>query len=176
MVPKQWHHQTTMMPATAASKTRVRVRLARRPDESQAWVRFRAVRISVTTFSLVLDLSERRLYKFKAGRQVGSYPVGIGRPATPTPTGSYFIAFHASPNGPGYGQAMLETSAHSKVIKTFEGGNDAIIAIHGPITAASDAAIGTDGTRISNGCIRMHDRQLRKLIWVPDGTPLAIVP
>jgi lipoprotein-anchoring transpeptidase ErfK/SrfK len=174
-VPKKWHHTTTMMPITDADKTRVRVRLARRPDEAQAWLRRRAVTFDVTTFSLVLDLSKRRLYKFKLGRQVGSYPVGIGVPQTPTPTGNYFIAFHADPNGPGYGTVMLETSAHSKVIRTFEGGSDAIIAIHGPITAASDAAIGNGGTRISNGCIRMHDRQLLKVAWVPDGSPLAIV-
>jgi lipoprotein-anchoring transpeptidase ErfK/SrfK len=175
-VPKKWHHQTTMMPVTAAAKGRVKVRLARRPDGSQAWLRLRAVKITVITYDLVLDLSERRLYEFKGGRQVGSYPVGVGLPQTPTPTGHYFIAFHATPNGPGYGAVMLETSAHSKVFRTFEGGNDAIIAIHGPITSASDARIGKNGTRISNGCIRMHDRQLEKVMWVPDGTPITIVP
>jgi lipoprotein-anchoring transpeptidase ErfK/SrfK len=175
-VPKRWRGKTTWMPITDANKTRVRVRLARRPDESQAWVRRRAVKVTATSFALVLDLSQRRLYKFKAGRQLGSYPVGIGLPNTPTPTGNYFIAFHANPNGPGYGAVMLETSAHSKVIRTFEGGNDAIIAIHGPITSASNAAIGKNGTRISNGCIRMHDSQLLKVAWVVDGTPLAIVP
>jgi lipoprotein-anchoring transpeptidase ErfK/SrfK len=125
---------------------------------------------------LLVDISQRRIYLFKAGRQVGSYPVGVGLPQTPTPTGNYFIAFHAPPNGPGYGAVMLETSAHSKVFRTFEGGNDAIIAIHGPITSASDARIGKNGTRISNGCIRMHDRQLEKVMWVPDGTPITIVP
>jgi lipoprotein-anchoring transpeptidase ErfK/SrfK len=176
MVPKKWRGKTTWMPATDATKSRVRVRLARRPDEAQAWVNRRVVKYQVTTFDLVLDLSQRRMYKFKLGRQVGSYPVGEGLPATPTPTGNYFIAFHADPNGPGYGTVMLETSAHSKVMRTFEGGNDAIIAIHGPITAQSNAQIGKNGTRISNGCIRMHNNDLLKVAWVPDGTPLAIVP
>jgi lipoprotein-anchoring transpeptidase ErfK/SrfK len=176
IVPKKWHGQTTVMPIIAADRSRVRVRLARRPDGSKVWVRMRAVRITITTYDLVLDLSKRRLYEFKAGRQIRSFPVGEGRPQTPTPTGHYFIAFHASPTGPGFGAVMLETSAHSKVIRTFEGGNDAIIAIHGPITPQSDAAIGTDGTRISNGCIRMHPRQLLKVAWVPDGTPFTIVP
>jgi len=175
-VPKKWRGHVSVMPITNATKTRVKVRLARRPDEAQAWVNRRAVKIGVTTFSLVLDLSQRRMYKFKAGKQLGSYPVGEGLPQTPTPTGNYFIAFHANPNGPGYGVVMLETSAHSKVIRTFEGGNDAIIAIHGPITPASNAAIGKNGTRISNGCIRMHGPQLLKIAWVTDGTPLAIVP
>jgi lipoprotein-anchoring transpeptidase ErfK/SrfK len=174
-VPKAWYGRTTAMPITDTSATRVKVRLARRPDESQIWVRRRAVTIGMTRYALVLDLSKRRMYVFKSGRQIASYPVGVGLPQTPTPTGNYFIAFHAPPNGPGYGAVMLETSAHSKVFRTFEGGNDAIIAIHGPITSASDAAIGKNGTRISNGCIRMHDGQLVKVAQVPDGTPLAIV-
>ena len=60
------------------------------------------------------------------------------------------------------------------MLRTFEGGNDAIIAIQGPITAQSDAAIGKNGTRISNGCIRMHNRQLVKVARVPDGTPIIL--
>jgi lipoprotein-anchoring transpeptidase ErfK/SrfK len=164
------------MPVTAESRTRVKVRLARRPDESQVWVRRRAVTFSATKYALLIDLSKHRLYMFKAGRQVGSFPVGVGLPQTPTPTGTYFIAFHAPPNGPGYGPVMLETSAHSRVFTTFEGGNDAIIAIHGPITAQSDAQIGKNGTRISNGCIRMHNSQLVKAARVPDGTPLIVAP
>jgi lipoprotein-anchoring transpeptidase ErfK/SrfK len=67
---------------------------------------------------------------------------------------------------------MLETSAHSTVFRTFEGGNDAIIAIHGPI--GSDAAIGTNGAAISNGCIRMHNSQLVKVAHVEDGSPIII--
>lgn len=176
MVPKKWHGVTTAMPVTGADKTRVRVRLARRPDESQAWIRGRAVKWSLTKYDLVLDLSKRRLYEFKLYRQIASYPVGVGMPDTPTPTGTYFIAFHADPTGPGYGAVMLETSAHSKVFQTFEGGNDAIIALHGPITPEANAAIGKNGTQISHGCIRMHDKQLLKVAWVPDGTPLSIVP
>ncbi len=175
-VPKRWHGQTTAMPITNANRNWVKVRLARRPDGSQAWVHLRAVKITITTYALVLDLSELRLYEFKAGRQIASYPVGVGMPATPTPTGHYFIAFHATPTGPGYGPVMLETSAHSKALRTFDGGNDAIIAIHGPITSAANAAIGKNGTRVSHGCIRMHDSQLLKVAWVPYGTPLAIVP
>jgi lipoprotein-anchoring transpeptidase ErfK/SrfK len=61
------------------------------------------------------------------------------------------------------------------VYKTFEGGNDAIIAIHGPITAGANQQIGTHGTRISNGCIRMHDNELVKVGKVPDGTPFIVV-
>lgn len=175
-VPKSWYGRTSVMPVTAESPTRVKVRLARRPNESQIWVRRHAVTLSSTKYALLVDISQHRLYLFKAGRQLGSFPVGVGLKQTPTPTGIYFLAFHAPPNGPGYGPVMLETSAHSNVFTTFEGGNDAIIAIHGPITAQSDAAIGKNGTRISNGCIRMHDSQLVKVAKVPDGTPIILAP
>jgi lipoprotein-anchoring transpeptidase ErfK/SrfK len=175
-VPKTWYGRTTVMPVTDQSRTRVRVRLARRPDESQIWVRRRAVTFTSTNYALLIDISKHRIYMFKSGRQIASYPVGDGLPQTPTPTGNYFIAFHAPPNGPGYGPVMLETSAHSRVFRTFEGGNDAIIAIHGPITAQSDAQIGKNGTAISNGCIRMHNRQLVKVARVPDGTPIILAP
>jgi lipoprotein-anchoring transpeptidase ErfK/SrfK len=133
------------------------------------------VTFGLTHYALVIDLSKRHIYLFNHGKQKGGFPIGEGLPQTPTPTGKYFIAFHAPPNGPGYGSQMLETSAHSTVFKTFEGGNDAIIAIHGPITSSSDARIGAHGTRISNGCIRMHDTQLDKVVKVQDGTPLFIV-
>jgi lipoprotein-anchoring transpeptidase ErfK/SrfK len=175
-VPKAWYGRTSVMPVTDSSSTRVKVRLARRPDESQAWVRRKTVTLSSTTYALLIDISKHRIYLFKSGRQVASYPVGVGLPQTPTPTGNYFIAFHAPPNGPGYGPVMLETSAHSQVFQSFEGGDDAIIAIHGPITSQSDAAIGSNGTRISNGCIRMHNSQLVKIARVPDGTPIILAP
>jgi lipoprotein-anchoring transpeptidase ErfK/SrfK len=176
IVPTSWYGRRTVMPVTAQSRTRVRVRLARRPDESQVWVRRRAVTLSFTRYAVLIDISQHRLYLFKAGRQLATYPVGVGLPQTPTPTGTYFIAFHAPPNGPGYGPVMLETSAHSRVFQSFEGGNDAIIALHGPITSESDAQIGKNGTAISNGCIRMHNNQLVKVARVPDGTPIILAP
>jgi lipoprotein-anchoring transpeptidase ErfK/SrfK len=175
-VPRAWYGRTTVMPVTDQSRTRLKVRLARRPDESQVWVRRHAVTLSSTTYALLIDISQHRLYLFKSGRQLASYPVGVGLRQTPTPTGDYFIAFHAPPNGPGYGPVMLETSAHSRVFTSFEGGDDAIIALHGPITPESNAEIGKNGAAISNGCIRMHNSELVKVARVPDGTPIVLAP
>ena len=76
-------------------------------------------------------------------------------------------------NGPGYGSVMLETSAHSRAIEHFEGGDDAIIAIHGSIF--SDSEIGDHGAAISNGCIRMHEWDLRQVAHVADGSPVLLV-
>jgi lipoprotein-anchoring transpeptidase ErfK/SrfK len=144
-VPGGWYGRTSVLPVVSRTRSRLQVRPA------------------------------RRLYLFRNGQQLSSYPVGVGVPATPTPTGSYFLAFHAPPNGPGYGPVMLETSAHSTAFTTFEGGNDAIIAIHGPIDSYSDSRIGTVGAALSNGCIRMHNSDLVKVARAPDGTPIVLV-
>jgi lipoprotein-anchoring transpeptidase ErfK/SrfK len=171
-VPRNWYGRTSVLPIVDATKKRVEVRLARRPNESTTWLRLSAINFGYSVQAILIDVSQRRLYVFNKGKQKYSFPIGVGRPQTPTPPGTFFLAFHAPPNSPEYGSVMLETSAHSTVFRTFEGGNDAIIAIHGPI--GSDAAIGKNGAAISNGCIRMHNSQLVKAAHVEDGSPIII--
>jgi lipoprotein-anchoring transpeptidase ErfK/SrfK len=43
------------------------------------------------SFYLSVDLSQRRLYVMRDGEEVDSYPVAVGRPKYPTPTGSFRI-------------------------------------------------------------------------------------
>jgi lipoprotein-anchoring transpeptidase ErfK/SrfK len=112
---------------------------------------------------------------FASGQEVGSFPAGIGTVDDPTPTGPYFVAFRAPAPNAGYGPFMLVTSAHSDAINNWEGMGDAITAIHGPITAADDARIGTTGARISHGCVRLHDWDVERLVGIPPGTPLDII-
>lgn len=173
-VPGTWYGYPSILPVIDATAQRLHVRLAQRPDESTSWITRSGVVMSRTHWAILVDISQHWLYVFRNGVQTESYPVGTGARGTPTPTGTYFLAFHAPPNGPGYGSVMLETSAHSRVISHFEGGNDAIIAIHGPISSQSDAEIGNHGAAISNGCIRMHDRDLNQVKHVPDGAPVIL--
>lgn len=172
-VPGTWYGYPSALPVLARTADRLEVRLAQRPDETTTWINKSAAVLTKSHWAIVVDTSQHWLYVFKWGQQVGSFPVGNGAPGTPTPTGTYFIAFHAPPNGPGYGSVMLETSAHSRVIAHFEGGDDAIIAIHGPV--GSDYEIGNHGAAISNGCIRMHDWDLRKVAPVRNGSPVFLV-
>jgi lipoprotein-anchoring transpeptidase ErfK/SrfK len=177
-VPGSWYGRVSVLPIVAVKGHRIKVRTAQRPNEHETWITSSSrIYRSSTPYAIVIDLKLRHLFVFKSGRQIGAYPVGVGVSRTPTPTGTYFVAFHAPPTpGADYGSVMLETSAHSEVLKTFEGGSDAIVAIHGPITGQANAQIGKDGTRISNGCIRMHDNNLVKVGKVPDGTPVIITP
>ncbi len=68
----------------------------------------------------------------------------------------------------------MVTSAHSKTQTDWEQSGDGMIGIHGPLGA--DVKIGTTGTRVSHGCIRLHLPDLRKLRPVPAGSPIYIVP
>jgi lipoprotein-anchoring transpeptidase ErfK/SrfK len=174
-VPGSWYGYPSILPVLNSTADRMQVRLAQRPDESTTWITRSAVVMTRTHYAIVVDISQHWLYVFRYGVEQASYPVGTGARGTPTPTGSYFLAFHAPPNsGADYGSVMLETSAHSRVISHFEGGNDAIIAIHGPISSQSDAEIGNHGAAISNGCIRMHNRDLNQVKHVPNGTPIIL--
>jgi L,D-transpeptidase catalytic domain len=97
--------------------------------------------------------------------------LGVGTPDDPTPAGEFFVAFDEPPPEPGvgYGPFVLVTSAHSPSIADWEGSGDAVIGIHGPL--GMDAAIGTEGARISHGCVRLHLSALDRL----SGRDLAIV-
>jgi len=170
-IAPRWYGHWSVLPVIATKNFRLKVRLPRRPNESTTWVRVTDVRYSRTPYAVLVDLKYRRLFWFNAGHRVASFPVGIGSPTDPTPTGSYFIAFHSPPPDPGYGPVVLATSAHSNVIQDF-GGGDAIIAIHGPIDAAG--LIGRSGAAISHGCIRMQDAALSQIRGLPDGTPVVI--
>jgi hypothetical protein len=174
-VPASWYGYPSILPVISTTRGWVEVREAQRPNESTAWVPAADVTVSRDPYYLVVSLATTHLELFFHGYPLIDVPVGVGAPATPTVTGNFFVAMKAPPPGPGYGPFMLVTSAHSNAITDWEGGGDAIIAIHGPIDATADGLIGTTGAHLSNGCIRLHDPDLARLASVPAGTPLDIV-
>jgi lipoprotein-anchoring transpeptidase ErfK/SrfK len=170
-----WYGYRLVLPVVAEQPEWLQVRLPQRPNQSTAWVKAADVTLSSTSYRIVVSLSATHLTVYRAGFPILRFPAGIGTTATPTVTGSYFVAVHESHVAAPYGPFVLDTSAHSEAIQSWEGAGDAIIAIHGPITATADARIGTTGTRISNGCIRLHDSDLAQLAVIPVGTPVDIV-
>jgi lipoprotein-anchoring transpeptidase ErfK/SrfK len=127
---------------------------------------------------IVVDLSERHLYFYRYDRLVKRYPVAVGQPAYPTPTGTYFIiqmtknpkwlppnsdwAKNATPAPPGpnnpLGTRWMGTSAPG-------------IGIHGVPTSENSSI----GTYASHGCIRMFNWDAVQLFGrVAIGTPVII--
>ena len=170
-----WYGYALVVPVVADQPGWLQVRLPQRPNGSTAWVQVADVTLSTTPYDIVVDLGLRNLFVYDAGRKVMAFPIGIGLPATPTVTGHYFVAVREPGIArPDYGPLILDTSAHSDAIQSWDGMGDAIIAIHGPITSAADSEIGAGGARVSNGCIRLHDSDLAQLAVIPVGAPVDI--
>jgi lipoprotein-anchoring transpeptidase ErfK/SrfK len=173
-VPAKWQTIPSMLAVVGqAPGGWLHVRLAQRPDQSTAWIHASDAILATTPYRIVVNLTTTHLQLYKVNRLVLNAPVGVGAPDTPTPPGHYFVAFVEPPISPAYGPFIMITSAHSEAIADWAGTGDAIIGIHGPVGA--DAAIGTAGAHISNGCVRMHDSQLLRLEDVPPGSPIDIV-
>lgn len=153
-----------------ASGDWIRVALPGRPNGHSGWIRGSTTRPAQTAWRLRVDISLRRLTVFKLGRAVRTFHAIVGKPATPTPTGSFFVeeAVHLGPAAVG-GPYALALSARSAVLQEFAGGPGQI-AIHG-----RDNVGGTLGTAVSHGCVRLADEAMRWLVGrVGAGTPVTV--
>lgn len=151
----------------------LRVQLPIWPNGQEGWVKASDVRLAQATERVVVDLSARRLVRFREGRRVARLRVAIGKAATPTPPGRFFVWARIGtgrPSGP-YGSYVLGLSGFSEAIEPWtEWPGQPRLAIHGT-DDPTDA-----GHAVSNGCIRVLNRLLRVLHDVPMGTPVRIRP
>ena len=149
----------------------VHVFLPTRPNGSSGWIRRSQVRILVDPYRIRIDLGRRRLTVSRLGRVFMKQPIGVGRAATPTPTGRYYVVELIQLTDPSgtYGPYAFGVSAHSNVFTRF-GSGDGEIGIHG-----TDYPQGV-GTRVSHGCIRLRNEAIVRLArTIPLGTPVDIV-
>jgi lipoprotein-anchoring transpeptidase ErfK/SrfK len=172
VVPGAWLGAPTALPVIDLRPGWLRVRLAQRPNFSTAWIHTSDARLVSSAYRIVVSVPSRRLRLYRDGRLALDAPAGVGTSDDPTPTGEFFLALFAPPPGPGYGDYILVTSAHSTKITDWANSGDAIVGIHGPLGA--DAAIGTTGAAVSHGCVRLHLADLARLREVPAGTPILI--
>ncbi|WP_045875958.1 L,D-transpeptidase [Pseudofrankia sp. DC12] len=173
VVPGSWLGAPTALPVIDLRPGWLRVRLAQRPNFSTAWIRTADVRLVSSAYRIVVSVRTRHLQLYQNGKLALDAPAGVGTPDDPTPTGDFFLALFAPPPGPGYGDFILVTSAHSTKITDWANSGDAIVGIHGPLGA--DAQIGTIGAAVSHGCVRLHLADLARLRQVPAGTPISVV-
>ena len=146
-----------------------RVQLPRKPNGSTGFVRAGSLAVQPVRARIEVDLSSRTLTLFRAGRAVLHASVAVGSPATPTPTGRYYVNQRLIPEdkaGP-YGPAAIGISAFSTVLTGWAQGGP--IAIHGTNEPWSI------GHAVSNGCIRLPNATLEKLFReAVAGTPVII--
>ena len=145
------------------------VQLPMKPNGATGYVRAADVAIGVVDTRIEIDLSARRIDVFRDGRRIRKLTTAVGRPETPTPTGSYYVnqrLVAPDPWGP-FGPAALGISAFSPVLQEWVQGGP--IAIHGTNDPQSV------GDAASHGCLRVRNDGL---VWlfreIPAGTPVEI--
>ncbi|UWG97753.1 L,D-transpeptidase [Dehalobacter sp. DCM] len=107
-------------------------------------------------YSIILSLDKRQLYVFGDNQMIRTYPVGIGKDATPTPIGSYRIIDKVPNPGGVFGVMWLGLSIPK-------------YGIHGTNNPQSI------GKQVSKGCIRMHNKDVLDLArMIPIGTSVTI--
>jgi hypothetical protein len=143
-----------------------------RPNGSMAWVPEGDVSISFVSDHIVVSLSARTLTLYHNNAAVFSTPVAPGAPSSPTPTGSFFVAYIVKLTDPGnvYGPYALGTSAFSNTYYSFDGGPGQV-GIHGTNQP------WVIGSYASHGCVRLpNDAITRVAEQVLPGTPVEIWP
>ena len=170
-----WYGWKQTMPVVTSQNGWVKVRLPERPNGKTGWIKASGLTWKQIPYRIVIDRSSTSLTVYKDGWPQWTSPVGLGLAKTATPLGRGYIGVIEHDNGPGYGPFQLDTTLHSEAIQSWQGSGDAVIAIHGPINSKSDKQIGSKGTYISNGCVRMHLADLQRLSVIPKGTTIDIV-
>lgn len=148
----------------------LQVLLPARPNGLTGWVRRADVTLSQVRYRVRVSLASREVMVYRDDLEVLRTSAAIGSPATPTPTGLFFLTdvVQVAADQPGYGPFALGLSGHSPVLARF-GDGDAQIAVHGSDTPASL------GQTISHGCVRISNAQIRQLAQLlPLGTPVEI--
>ncbi|MDX6664662.1 MAG: hypothetical protein QOG68_868 [Solirubrobacteraceae bacterium] len=134
------------------------------------WVRQDQVKLLIETWSIQIDLSQRRAVLRHLGKRDHVFPVAVGTPTYATPTGRFGVTDRLNTGGPGspYGCCILALSAHQPNVPQDWPGGDRI-AIHGTDNPASV------GTAASHGCVRTNDADIRLLIRrVPLGARVTV--
>jgi lipoprotein-anchoring transpeptidase ErfK/SrfK len=146
-----------------------RVQLPVRPNGATGYVRADALDVRTVTARIVVDVSDRRLTLYRAGRRVFAATVAVGSSATPTPTGRFYVNQRLIPDdtaGP-FGPAAIGISAFSNVLTGWAQGGP--VAIHGTNEPWSI------GHAVSNGCVRLPNPTLNRLFRLAvAGTPVII--
>ena len=147
----------------------VRVRVAGSPDDVRGWMPRTALGgYTAVRTRLVVNRGRRKATLLRDGRPVFRTAVGIGAPATPTPSGEFYVRnlLHKYRSA-FYGPVAFGTSARSAVASDWPAGG--FVGIHG--TDRPDLIPG----EISAGCIRMTNRDIVRLARLMRvGTPVSV--
>ncbi len=141
-----------------------------RPNETTRWIPSADVTTSFVTDHIVVSLSARMLTLYHDNAPVFTTAVAPGAPSSPTPTGSFFVAYIVKLTDPNnvYGPYALGTSAFSNTYYSFDGGPGQV-GIHGTNQP------WVIGSYASHGCVRLPNAAITTLAQqIVPGTPVEI--
>lgn len=148
----------------------LKVLLPVRPNRSVGWVRAKKVKLSRTAYRVDVRLHKHRAVVHHGSQKVMNARIAVGKRATPTPTGRFYITSLLQPSNPhgAYGPYAFGLSAYSDVIFHF-GGGPGQIGLHGTNRPK------LLGKSASHGCIRLSNKHITKLAQrLPLGTPVIV--
>lgn len=165
VAPKQMG--ATWLPVVERRNGWLKVLLPSRPNGSVGWIQADQVKQARTPYLIRVHVGSRELELFKDDSPVGSWPVAVGAPGTPTPTGRTFLLGSIVDDNASFSPVILPLGTHSKTLDTY-GGGPGTVALHGwPDTTVF-------GNAVSHGCIRVPADALQQLTQVPLGTLVLV--
>jgi len=146
------------------------VLLPGRPDSHTGWIQAASVSQAATDWRIIVDLSARQVTVYFAGHLTRTFPAVVGKPSTPTPTGSFFVEETAPLAAQVAGAPFaLALSARSNALAQFDGGPGQV-ALHGIANIG-----GIPGTAVSHGCVRLTTADITWLATrISSGVPVTI--
>ena len=148
----------------------LRVSLPGRPNGSSGWIMRAGTTARTTSWHVFVDLSGRTVEVYSQGREVRTFEAVVGKPATPTPVGEFFVEEAVALPSTAVGAPFaLALSARSNVLQKFDGGPGQI-ALHGVANVG-----GVAGTAVSHGCVRLTASAMGWLVRrIGPGVPVTI--
>ncbi|MEO1001520.1 MAG: L,D-transpeptidase [Cyanobacteria bacterium J06638_7] len=135
----------------------------------------------VLSREIVLELGRRQISLVEGGTVLGSWPVAIGDPRTPTPTGRFTVEnkvqnpiYQSTSSGRVSSKVGPQAPLGDRWIGFKQSGVNQY-GIHGTPDAWSWTV--TSRAAVSNGCVRMLTPHIRQLFEQVDvGTPVIVKP
>ncbi len=130
---------------------------------------------TITALNLVLKLKERKVYVYKNGEIIATYPVGVGRKGRETPTGEWYIMETiVNPGWTNFNTGKIVPPGPNNPMGTrwlgfWTDGQDTI-GFHGT------RQVSSIGKAVSSGCVRMLNKDVEQLYtFVKVGTIVTVV-
>jgi L,D-transpeptidase catalytic domain len=153
----------------AAGRYWLRVPLPMLPNGTMGWIPRSAVGdFAKVDTHLVIERAKFRVTLYKRGKRIFRSIIGVGQPRWPTPAGRFYVRERLTGfTDPIYGHLAFGTNGRSSVLTDWPGGG--FIGIHG--TNQPEILPG----RVSHGCVRLPNRNIRSLDRLMRvGTPVTI--